>query len=199
MVNTTYRYYIMPVLQCPPLLEGMCMNYEYARNQLDKINYLRPSYVPEKIIIVSVKDQVLYLLAPASSQKFTISTSRFGIGNREGSFMTPSGVHRIYAKIGAGAPAGRIFRDRMDTGMDWRPGLTDENLVLTRILQLEGLEEGINRGPGIDSLERCIYIHGTNKESLIGTPFTNGCICMKNSDIIFLFDSVEEGTIVVIM
>jgi lipoprotein-anchoring transpeptidase ErfK/SrfK len=164
-----------------------------------KIGRVQPG-APEKFIAVEINNQRLYLVdAAVAIRTFTISTSRFGVGNREGSFMTPLGVHRIAAKIGSGAPAGRIFRDRCDTGIDWHGGLTEENLVLTRILRLEGLEEGINRGPRVDSFERCIYIHGTNQESLIGTLFTHGCVCMMNADIITLFDAVEEGTIVVIV
>ena len=164
----------------------------------DKIARVHPG-TPENFVTVDTTDQLLYLFNFAGPVgTFTISTSRFGIGNREGSFKTPLGMHRIVEKIGFGAPAGRIFRDRRDTGTDWHPGLTEENLILTRILRLEGLEEGINRGPGIDSFERCIYIHGTNKESLIGTPFTHGCVCMSNADIITLFETVEERAIVVI-
>ena len=129
---------------------------------------------------------------------YTISTSKFGIGNKEGSNQTPLGIHRIEEKIGDDAPSGRIFKSRMDTGENWHPGLTDDNLILSRILRLHGLEDGINRGPGIDSYQRYIYIHGTNQEEKIGTPLSHGCVCMKNREIIELYDLVEEGTIVVI-
>jgi hypothetical protein len=129
---------------------------------------------------------------------FTISTSRFGTGNRDNSLQTPLGVHRVVQKIGGGAPAGRIFKDRCDTGCGWLPELTGDNLILTRILRLEGCEEGVNRGPGIDSFERYIYIHGTNHEEKIGQPFSNGCVVMTSADIINLFDRVEEGIIVII-
>ena len=71
-------------------------------------------------------------------------------------------------------------------------------MILTRILRLRGLEPGINSGPGIDSWERYIYIHGTNHEELIGTPISHGCVCMRNRDIIELYDSIQEETIVVI-
>ena len=131
-------------------------------------------------------------------QEFSVSTSRFGIGNADGSFKTPPGVHRICEKIGAGAPAGRIFRDRIDTGEDWPIGKPGDNLILTRILRLEGLQQGINKGNGIDSYERYIYIHGTNNEDRIGRPISQGCVCMKNDDVIRLFDSIEEGAIVFI-
>jgi UDP-N-acetylmuramate--alanine ligase len=126
------------------------------------------------------------------------STSSRGLGSREGSNRTPTGIHRIAEKIGAGAPEGRIFRDRRDTGADWYDGLTEDNLILTRILRLEGLEDGLNRGARVDSFERYIYLHGTNKEELVGTPLSHGCICLRNRDIVRLFDLAPEGTIVYI-
>jgi hypothetical protein len=155
--------------------------------------------VPGRFIAVDTTLQRLMLHNGAEKTRtFTISTSRFGIGNREHSNKTPQGIHRIVEKIGDGAPAGRIFRNRLDTGIDSIPDTQDDNLIVTRILRLEGLEEGINRGEGIDSYERYIYIHGTNRESAVGTPISHGCIVMKSADIIELFNAVEEGTIVVI-
>jgi lipoprotein-anchoring transpeptidase ErfK/SrfK len=153
----------------------------------------------ERFICVDTKAQKLYLVESGNVvRSFDVSTSKYGVGNRENSFQTPPGVHVIIEKIGEGAPSGRIFKDRLDTGIDWRPGLLGENMILTRILRLQGLEPGINSGPGIDTYERYVYIHGTNREDLIGTPMSHGCVCMRNRDIMDLFDSVEEGTIVVI-
>jgi UDP-N-acetylmuramate--alanine ligase len=129
---------------------------------------------------------------------FDASTSRFGIGIREDSSKTPPGVHRIVEKIGSGAPLGRIFRDRIDTGIDWDGNLSEENLILTRILRLVGLEEGINKGPGVDSFERYIYIHGTSREDMIPAPLSHGCIVMRSHDIVDLYDMVKEGTILYI-
>ena len=84
---------------------------------------------------------------------------------------------------------------------DWRPGdpAAEEDLVLTRILTLEGWEDGVNRGEGCDSLSRFIYIHGTNHEDRIGEPVSHGCIRMSNADVINLFERVEEGDPVVII
>jgi UDP-N-acetylmuramate--alanine ligase len=101
--------------------------------------------------------------------------------------------------IGHNAPPGRIFKSRIDTGCNYNPDTREENLICTRILRLEGLQLGINKGPGIDSYERYIYIHGTNRENEIGTPISHGCICMKNADIIALFNIVKENTFVVII
>jgi UDP-N-acetylmuramate--alanine ligase len=150
-------------------------------------------------LVVSVEAQTLLVCRnDAVVERYVASTSRFGNGNRENSLKTPLGMHRIKEKFGAGAPPGRVFTDREDTGIDWDHSQTGDNLILTRILRLEGLEEGINRGPGVDSYERYIYIHGTGREDLVGTPLSHGCVCMRNLDIIRLFDTVKEGTLVYI-
>ena len=155
--------------------------------------------VPVRFLLVDTALQTLAIVENgAMTRQYSVSTSRYGIGNRENSLMTPRGVHRIAEKYGHGAPVGRVFRDRLDTGDTWKIGDAGENLVLTRILRLEGLEDGINRGPGIDSYERSIYIHGANNESSIGTPASHGCVRMANRDVVELFDAVTEGTIVVI-
>jgi UDP-N-acetylmuramate--alanine ligase len=151
----------------------------------------------ELFLAVSVEEQALYACAgDRIVERFDASTSRFGLGGRENSLRTPLGLHRIREKYGQGAPAGRVFRDREDTGEDWDHTLNGDNLILTRILRLEGLEQGVNRGPGVDSYERYIYIHGTGREDLIGTPLSHGCVCLRNNDVIRLFDLVREGTVV---
>ena len=153
----------------------------------------------DRFLVVSVEHQTLYVCENgAIVDRYNCSTSRFGTGNRENSLKTPPGIHRINEKYGAGAPPGRVFRDREDTGEDWDHSQTGDNLILTRILRLEGLEQGVNKGPGIDSYERYIYIHGTGREDLIGTPLSHGCVCMRNHDVARLFDEVGEGTLVYI-
>jgi UDP-N-acetylmuramate--alanine ligase len=153
----------------------------------------------EYFLVISIESQKLFVCMNDTIVKhYEASSSRFGNGSRENSFKTPLGVHRIRQKIGSGAPSGRIFKDRIDTGTNWDPHLTEENLILTRILRLEGLEEGINKGPGVDSYERYIYIHGTNREDLIGAPLTHGCVCLRNLDIMRLYELVREGTLVYI-
>jgi len=155
--------------------------------------------IPDAYLHVNVAGHRMQLIRRGSVEcEYPVSTSSFGMGGREGSRQTPPGIHRIFAKMGAGSPLHAIFRDRIDTGELWTPGTAGENLVLTRILRLEGLEEGVNRGPGIDSFDRCIYIHGTNKEDRVGTPLSHGCVVMKNRDITELFDRVEEGMLVII-
>jgi UDP-N-acetylmuramate--alanine ligase len=150
---------------------------------------------PDDLFLVhSIEAQTLFVCRNETIiERYDSSSSRFGEGIRENSFKTPPGFHRIREKIGSGAPAGRIFLGRRDTGIDW-DGSTKDNMILTRILRLEGLEDGINRGPGVDSYERFIYIHGTNREDLIGAPLSHGCLCLRNKDILRLFDLVGEGT-----
>lgn len=153
----------------------------------------------ELYLVQSIEAQKLFVCEKGSViDQYDSSTSRFGTGIRENSCKTPPGVHRVKEKIGFGAPEGRIFKDRMDNGINWDGASREENLILTRILRLEGLEEGINRGAGVDSYERFIYIHGTNREDLVGTPLSHGCLCLRNRDMIRLFETVREGTVLYI-
>ncbi len=153
----------------------------------------------DRYLVVSVEEQALFVCANGTIvERFDCSTSRFGSGMRENSLRTPLGLHRICEKYGAGAPPGRVFRDREDTGEDWDHKQNGDNLILTRILRLEGLEQGVNKGPGIDSYERYIYIHGTGREDLIGSPLSHGCVLLRNHDVIRLFDTVPQGTLVYI-
>jgi len=153
----------------------------------------------ETLLHVNILQQRLnFLHLDKIERQFPISTSKYGIGPEENSFKTPTGIHRISQKIGNNAKPWSVFKDRKNTGVIAERTSIEENLILSRILRLEGLEEGINQGPGIDSFDRYIYIHGTNREDTIGIPSSHGCICMKNDDIITLFTIVSEGTIVII-
>jgi len=154
---------------------------------------------PEKFIFVDTALQSLsYYNEETIVMNCAVSTSQFGTGNRDGSYMTPLGLHRVEDKIGGGAQPWSVFKSREDTGVIWRNGMDEENQILSRIMRLRGLEEGVNAGPGIDSYERYVYIHGTNNEKMIGTPMSHGCICMRNDDVITLYNIVEEGTLVYI-
>ena len=120
--------------------------------------------------------------------QFPVSTSKFGLGFEEGSYRTPTGRFRIARKIGAGAPPWTIFRARRNTGQKAVPG-GDEDLVLTRILTLDGLEKR-----NANTLQRYVYIHGTNQEHLIGIPASHGCVRLRNEDVITLHNMVRTGT-----
>lgn len=127
-------------------------------------------------------------------KKFRCSTSRFGIGQVEGSNCTPLGLHRIAEKIGNGWPAGTAFKARQPIGYTWK-GMPDAKIT-TRIFWLEGLEPGFNRGGNVDSHARYIYIHGTGDQTTIGKPSSCGCIHLADADLIPLFAKLRNGTLV---
>jgi len=146
---------------------------------------------------VKISEQKLYLVSGNKLIKsYSISTSKYGAGNKAGSNKTPLGLHRIASKIGRNARFGAIFKRRRDTGKIARVNKGRGDLITTRILRLEGLQRGVNKGKGIDSFQRCIYIHGTPEERLIDKPASHGCIRMRNGDIIKLYSLVKRGTLV---
>lgn len=158
-----------------------------------------PEAAPARLFVVDVERQTGTLVEDgAAVASWPVSTARNGIGGKENSFKTPPGWHRIDRKIGAGAGSGTVFESREPTGRTWRGEPCSDDLIVTRILTLDGLEDGVNRGPGCDSLERYVYIHGTNHEDLIGIPASCGCVRMRNADVTAFFDRAREGDIVLI-
>jgi len=151
------------------------------------------------LLIVDVGRQQLTVLEAQNGDirgQFVISTARAGVGNSEGSKRTPLGWHKIDERIGATSPPGEVFVARISQNSplkphEWRNPASGD-YVLTRIMWLRGLEPGINAGPGIDSHERYIYLHGTNQEQLLGQPASDGCIRMSNRDVMELFDWVGQ-------
>ena len=140
-------------------------------------------------LVVDVATQTLRVMDGRKiAAAFPVSTSKFGLGFREGSYKTPTGRFRIARKIGSSAPLWTIFRARKSTGRKAKPG-GKEDLVLTRILTLDGLDR-----QNANSLARYIYIHGTNQESLIGTPASHGCVRLRNKDMARLYRMVTKGT-----
>lgn len=140
-------------------------------------------------LLVDTKAQTLQVLGKGVLiATYPVSTSKFGLGFEEGSFRTPTGRFRIAEKIGENEPSRMIFKSRVPTGRLADPG-GDEDLVLTRILWLEGLDS-----ENTNTRDRYIYIHGTNQEELIGTPASHGCVRLRNDDVIDLFNRVAEGT-----
>ena len=132
-------------------------------------------------------------------QVFTISTSKNPPSCKDDSFGTPTGLHAIADKIGAGASEGMVFKSRIATGRlygDFPTKEASDNLITSRILRLRGMEPGLNSGPNCDSYARYIYIHGTNHEARVGHPFSSGCVEMTNNDVIKLFSCVKEGDLV---
>jgi L,D-transpeptidase YbiS len=144
-------------------------------------------------IHISARTQKLTLKSgPKKLKAYPVSTSRFGLGTKEGSMKTPTGKFRIAEKIGDGIPVGTVFKSRRPVKAT-KKLLRDEDLVLTRILWLDGLDPG-----NTNTHERFIYIHGTNHEESIGEPASHGCIRMRNADLVELFELVSTNTPVVI-
>lgn len=153
-------------------------------------------------IEISITNQELILRDESGVIKtYKISTSKFGEGSKENSFKTPLGKHEIKKMIGKDVIIGGRFIGRVHTGEIF-PIYSDqeiyvkEDVVQSRILWLSGLENNINKGIGVDSFARYIYIHGTPEEWLLGSKASKGCIRMSNKDVIELFDKVHEGMIV---
>ena len=154
--------------------------------------------LPARYVVVDTERQRIALVEGGRvTLEHPVSTALAGIGGESGSHRTPPGWHRIHALIGAGAPAGAVFESRVPTGATWNGEAREEDLILTRVLTLEGLEDGVNRGEGRDSLERYIYIHGTNHEGALGTPASHGCVRMANAAVLDLFERVRPGDPVV--
>lgn len=149
------------------------------------------------LLVVDVARQVLEVYAETRRlHTYPISTGRAGTGEQEGSRCTPTGWHEIADRIGADAALGQPFQSREPVGNPipetaWR-GRQEDDLILTRILRLRGLEPGRNAGPGIDSYQRYIYIHGTNHENQLGQPASGGCVRMANRDIAELSDALAD-------
>ena len=156
-----------------------------------------PAELPARLLVVDAERQLAVWVADGEARaQWPVSTARAGIGGEEGSFRTPPGWHRVKARIGEDAAQGTVFSSREPTGETWRGETSEDDLILTRILTLEGLEEGINRGPGRDSLERYIYLHGTNHEGLLGRPVSHGCVRLSNDAVCELFAQMREGDFV---
>ena len=151
-------------------------------------------------LVVSIAGQTISFFESSSVSwrlggKMSCSTSRFGIGQTEGSNCTPLGLHRIAEKIGAGERAGTVFKSRKVIGHVSQTEFVDAKIT-TRILWLEGLEPGFNRGRSVDSHDRYIYIHGTADQKSIGKPASCGCIHLADADLISIFDLLPVGTLV---
>ena len=163
-----------------------------------------PQYSSQQVILVDATTQELLLLeAGQVVGRWVISTAEAGLGSRKGSNQTPLGVHRLAQKIGDGAPLGTVFKARQNTGRVAKiltaPGArSGEDNVTTRVMWLDGLEPGLNKGGEVDSYQRYIYIHGTDEEGRLGAPASHGCIRMRNQDVADLYERVREDTLVVI-
>ena len=201
------KYYNFVILFITSLLISCTVTQEKPSNYmiLANIEGISAEYRELKaLIVVDISTQKLFFLKKGKIEEvYSVSTSAYGTGSEVNSFKTPLGRHKISEKIGEGLPEGAILKGRSWTGaianIIKEPIDTEFDVVTSRILWLTGLEAGKNKGPGVDSKSRYIYIHGTAEEGLIGKPASDGCVRMYNDDVITLFDKVDTNTEVLII
>ncbi len=194
------------------LVYGQAFNDEkkYARNRgtedflKDYLSIKYPSRDFQDFIYVGVKRQELYLFRKGKLIKiYSVSTSKNGAGSVANSEMTPVGLHKVNGKYGSGVPENGILRHKKFSGelakIEYEAKPINKDIITTRIITIEGLERGVNKGGKLDSYDRRIYIHGTAEEGLIGKPASHGCIRLKNKDVMELFDLLTKGMFVVIL
>ncbi|UUS61509.1 MULTISPECIES: cell wall-recycling L,D-carboxypeptidase ElsL [unclassified Acinetobacter] len=151
-------------------------------------------------ILINLKDQTLTL--PKLNKFYLISSGKNGIGEQENSGKTPRGWHQIAEKFGGQQPQNAVFKARQWTGEVYDEQLAalhpERDWILSRILWLSGLEPGFNVGEGCDTYQRYIYIHGTPDTEPMGIPMSHGCIRMRNSDVVELYQLIPLNALVYI-
>lgn len=140
-------------------------------------------------MIVSVRDQKMLLMRDGKPIKsYQVSTSKFGVGDTPSSNRTPLGRMKVAKKIGAGQPAGAVFKSRRPTGEVIKPDAPGRDPIISRILWLTGTQSE-NR----NAFRRFIYIHGTPEHRRLGSPASYGCIRMGSKDVVDLYDRIGTG------
>lgn len=170
----------------------------------DYLTSMYPDSAIKEYIFVSIKNQKLYLIRYNNIiSSYDVSTSKYGVGNKINSLKTPTGLHKVAMKIGNGVPLNGVIEAGLFTNekaqLTPEDKLSEEDIISTRVLWLEGLDVNINKGSGVDSYLRRIYIHGTNEEWLIGRPSSHGCIRMRNYDVLEIFELAEKEIKVLIL
>jgi len=149
----------------------------------------------EVSLLVSVADQKMVLWQDGvETGRFPISTSRFGLGDRLGSYATPLGTLQVAEKIGNSVREGTVFKERRPTREVLPPNAPGRDPIVTRIIWLRGLES-----QNQNSYKRYIYIHGTPEERLLGKPVSWGCIRMASKDVVRVFEAIDVGARVEIL
>lgn len=140
-------------------------------------------------VVVSVPEQRMAVLDEgAIVATYPVSTSKFALSDAPGSRGTPLGELEVAQKIGSSAPVGAVFKSRRRTGEVIAPDAPGRDPIVTRILWLRGREP-----QNANAFGRNIYIHGTPEERNIGRPASYGCVRMRSSDVIQLYDIVGSG------
>jgi len=152
----------------------------------------------KRIVIDAGRQELTLFEGERVLRRYSVSTAKNGLGEKNGSFRTPRGRHIVRAKIGAGQAENTVFVRRRPTGEVWSRALharfPGRDWMLTRLLWLSGCEPGKNRLGDVDTMRRYIYIHGSPETAEMGKPGSIGCIRMRNRDIVELFDLVPPYT-----
>lgn len=144
---------------------------------------------PEQRLVVSIAEQMMVTLEGGKPRKlFRVSTSKFGTGDKLGTFLTPLGRLEVMDIVGQELPVGARLKARQETGEIVPVNAPGRDSIVTRVLRLRGMER-----KNAHTLERAIYIHGTPEESKLKTPASYGCIRMGSADIISLCRWVKVG------
>ncbi len=181
-----------------PLALGLLLTCLFASCQGERAYTPDPDLPPRAVVrdgvAITLRDQKLTLFKGGNKVKdYDISSSKFGIGSRNGSNHTPTGVHAVTKKVGEGQPEGMVFKSCRPTGEVVPVNAAGRDPIVTRVIQLSGLE-----GSNKNSHSRRIYIHGTPEERNIGRPASYGCIRMRSEDVVDLYSRVQRGTPVAI-
>ncbi len=160
------------------------------------IGFIIPAAASAAAIVVSIPEQRLYVFDDSGEKtaSYPVSTSAYGLGDTRGTYSTPLGKLEVAGKIGDGAPIGAVFKSGHRTGEICKINSPGRDPIITRILHLRGLES-----QNASAYTRCIYIHGTPDERRIGKPVSYGCVRMRSSDLVQLFDMTSVGTSVEIV
>jgi len=168
--------------------------FSVYREKLDSLGLNASEHL---LLACVVSQEILHLHNGKSVKSYAMSSSKLCPSCKEGSLGTPWGLHEVCEKIGEGKKTGTVFEGRISIGLTAEECSLEQqsrNLITSRILRLDGLELGVNRGGEVDTYKRYVYIHGTNHEQKIGTPASSGCLQMLNSEIIELFSIIPVGT-----
>lgn len=152
-----------------------------------------------QFVFISIKEQQLYCYEDDNFYRaFNVSTAKKGVGEQMNSECTPRGWHRVHSCIGMGLAENSVLVSRQWTGEIFSRELAANNpardWILTRIIQIDGLERGRNKGGQVDSLQRYIYLHGTPDSTQMDKPGSHGCIRLQNADIIDFANWISIGT-----
>ena len=143
------------------------------------------------------KQEIAYFCQGKKVKYYSMSSSKQPPSCMENSLGTPWGLHVVCEKIGDGQKKGMVFEGRVPIGLIASECSLEKqslNLITSRILRLDGLEQGINRGGRVDTFKRYVYIHGTNHEENLGSPASSGCLQLSNDDVIELYEAISVGT-----